>query len=173
MVLYQGERPHARAAEVCNELVSRFWPRAELQFRWFALDQLLAPAVRRAAAAACVEAEIIVCAIEAEEDVPSHVADWFDELVGLRLNREGVFIGLVGCGGETSEKKLVRLEWLRRVARRAGMDFLAEAIPTGAWTIPESFQWLEQRAGQLSPVLCCILGYPAAPFMSSSPPPDR
>lgn len=167
VAIYQDEQTRARAVAVCDQLVGRFWAQIEFQFQWVEFDKLTAPVVSGDAATASAGADIVVCAVRAEEQIPPHVATWFDEFVRLRARREGAFIALVGWEGDPLDKRLPRLCWLREVARRAGMDFLSEAAPTGSWAIPESLQWLHQRADQLSPILSEILDRPTTPFTAA------
>lgn len=165
VAIYQDEHARARAVAVCDQLVGRFWAQIEFQFYWVEFNKLAVPAVRCVPATAIAGADIVACAVCAEEQVPAHAAAWFDEFVGLRVKREGVLIAIVGGADDPIERKLPRLRWLREIARRSGMDFLCESAPTGLWTIPESLQWVHQRADQLTPILSDILERPATPFM--------
>ncbi len=162
-IVYEDEATRARAMALCDRLVSQFWSEIEFQFQWFEFGQLADQASAHAAVNAAAVADVMVLATRVETQVPTHVELWLEHWVRQRPNREGVMIALVGLADEPLAKKIAKQHWLRGLARRARVDFLSDAVPIGLWVTPESVQWLNQRAGRLTPILNEILERPHRP----------
>jgi len=162
-VICEDELTRSRALAVCDRLVQQFWAEIEFQFHWWQFAHLREAAPAHDAANVAAAADLIVWATHPEGDFPEHVTAWIQTWLGKRGHREGALVALVGHEHDISSKRIAKHLYLREVAHRANLDFLSEIPPFLRRSIPESLQWFNERAGQVSSTLDDILGRTSPP----------
>lgn len=144
VVLYEDELSRDRARGVCERLARSFWEQVEFEIGWWRFRYLADPDIGQADARAAAEADIVIVAAQASHALPAPVRNWLEKWVSHRAAHESVLVALIGTEGGWAADQLPVCAYLRTVAQRAGMDFLA---PTGqepggplpaAWSIRRS-----------------------------------
>ena len=150
-VIYEDTGAQDAAVAFCDELVKRFWAEHSFEVTWWPFarleeSQIAADAKRKAA-----EAHLVVFATG--KPIPLHILHWTEQWIAERNQLEGALVGLP-CGDASAELHC----FLRRLAHRAGMDFLTR-VPQTLRLAPESPEACTQRAHQVGSVLDSILRY--------------
>jgi hypothetical protein len=102
-----------------NELPFQLKTRCAWEFSLLASKKHLEEAARIAACA-----DLIVISKSKTGPVPQTVVRWFDELSGLRHDREGVLLALADQEASTLED----LKYFQERAKRVGLEFFVEKI---------------------------------------------
>jgi hypothetical protein len=106
-----------------ERIAGRFWRMADLTHHC-----ILAEAVK-----AAVEADVILLAAEAAEQMPPGLYAWIDAWLPRRRQTGGTLVALLGIAGSPLRLAARVRTYLQAVARRAGLDFLEEdrSLPLG------------------------------------------
>lgn len=162
--MYENPSVREHAAQFCDLLSEQS---ARLEVTWWSFALLENAIGARDAAQRAAAAELVVFAFTAGGDLPAEVKRWVENWLGRRSEHEGAIIGLAeretGPGDIASPKEI----YLRHVAHRAGMDYLAHATATASRALPDSLDSFNARAVQMTAVLDQILR------TRSVPPPPR
>jgi len=165
VVVYEDTVARDRAMELCDNLVREFWSNIEFNFNWWRFSYLQERLLAEEATAHALTARVIIFAAPPQEDLPKAVQDWVESWVDKRAEREGAVIGLAATGGAFAPGSAQDL-YVRSVARRAGLDYLTEALPVLPGALPNSLDTYSQRAAQKTSVLDEILSYAPPPTFS-------
>ena len=157
VVVYENTKAHKEAVRFCDQLVKQYWETHDLEVNWCSFETLgETPAAMEAAEKAAM-AGLLVFATAPEGEMPEAVKDWIKVWLSRRGEREGVLVGLMGSGAETSGGREDKHAYLRNVAHSGGMDYLMHIPPALAHSIPDSLDWCTERASRSSSVLDDIL----------------
>jgi len=163
VVLYENTQTRETAAGFCDYLVEQMWVDSGLDVNWWSFDGLRETGPSAKAAEKAKDADWVIFALRAEQEVPAHLKNWIEAWLARRGTREGTLVGLLhdipaATGSETQC-------YLRQVAHRAGMDYLSQVPQSVLQNIPEARDSYSERANQLTSVLNDIL------HRRSQPPP--
>lgn len=150
-----GTRDHA--ARFCRQLAELHGAGMEFQFHWWSGDRLANATDAGEAAAAAARAPMVVLSLQPEGDVPAVIKHWIEHWLRARGEREGALIGLVETDPNPCSIACLKEVYLRRVAHRAGMDYLSHVPPIAPRAIPDSLDSYNERAGRMTAVLDEIL----------------
>ena len=163
VVLYEGPAPREHALGFCNNLAGRHRDEIDLEVHWWSFTLLANSALARDAMSKAANADMVVFAMNYDQDLPREIKLWVEGWLEKRGQLEGALVGLVDRRHDPAEIACLKEVYLRQVAHRAGMDYLSESPPTEARAIPNSLESYNQRAGEVTSVLDQILRTPAAP----------
>jgi hypothetical protein len=168
VILYEDSR--------ARQLASDFWHRVELDHpveQEFDVNWLPVTFAHNAidaaeAAEKAARADLVVFAVNLENDLADEIRSWIDSWLHRRGEREGAIVALTaqphGPGAMAGAAEV----YLRHVAHRAGMDYLSGTPPTVPMAIPDSLDSFCDRAGAKTSLLDEILRTQSLP-----PPPPR
>jgi hypothetical protein len=149
-------------------LVRAFWTEIDFRFAWCRFRFLDDAPLAAAAAAEAARAELVLFVWSSEGDLPLAVRNWGDSWAEKRPARASALVALSTARSVESAQELPASQYLRSLARRAGMDFLASREEGGFDSVPEVMRQMERRANDLSQVLENLLRRPLPP----PPPPS-
>jgi len=156
-VVYEDTATRAQAMGVCDHLVQQFWSELEFKFHWWRTDFLEDASLATMAANDAVDAEFVIVSVNGRAGWSPSLNAWFDNWITRRGNREGALVDLTGAGAtRTGHAQHVQV-FLRKIARRAKMDYLTKATPPITSILPDSFESATIRAEQMTSVLDNIL----------------
>lgn len=163
VVLYDDAATRQRAMEVCDHLVQRFWEEVDLKFHWWRSDFLEDAGMAATAADNSRNADFILVSIQPDREISPEVQQWFEAWVEQRGGREGALIDLTGSAESASLAAHRKKLYLREIAHRAGMDYLAHLPAFINRSLPDSFESASLRATQITAVLDDILHHAPPP----------
>jgi len=123
VVLYANTTARDAAVQLCDNLAKKFGSEMDFEFTWWGFKYLCDEEIGKQAASAALAADLILVAIEREEDLPLEVKAWFEKWLSDRESSEGALVVLQG-GAETKIPAQSRDPYLQLVALRARLDYL-------------------------------------------------
>jgi hypothetical protein len=154
-IIYETPAIREHAVKFCERLAEQ--QKIEgLEMNWWSFQLLSHPALRGDAVEKAASADVVVFALNAGGDLPEEIKWWIEHWLNKRGEREGALVGLLQRE-EPRDMASFREIYLRHAARRAGMDYLSHAAPTGGKAIPDSLDSFSERAGRMTSVLADIL----------------
>ncbi len=163
VVIYQDAVTRERAMVACDFLMQHLWSEVEFDFHWWRTDFLEHTIMAHAAAKQAAEADFLIFCCGLERECPPTLKSWFESWVGDRHGRDGVLLNLTTASATETGSARSAEAFLRGVARRAMLDYLAPGSPTLTGTLPASYEEVDQRASEMSSVLEEILHPPPRP----------
>jgi hypothetical protein len=163
LALYENRGARQLAVQFCDGLVHRFWAEYGFDLTWCDWEGLEHPVSARDAATKARDADLIIVALSALGTVPQHVQAWLDLALKERGEREGVLVGLPDAEPGRDASAAATQLYLRKLAHRAGMDYLTtvpQYLPT---RVPETTEACNLRATQVTKVLDQILSHASVP----------
>ena len=157
VVVYEDAAARERAVGFCDQLVSRFWARFEFDVSWWSFASLREAHSAKAAADKVARADLILLCAVPEGDFPLPVKAWMQTWFDRRGEREGVLVGLMEPTGAPCGPEGEKHHYLRQVAHRGAMDYLTHVPQDIARPIPDSLDWYNKRADQVTSLLAGIL----------------
>jgi hypothetical protein len=157
LALFQGSAARVTAVDFCDALVKRFWPRTTFDLSWFDWEELLDVSAADSAACTAKEADLLLVTAAHKGILQPHITRWLEASLHKRGEREGILAGL--CAPETgvTQESAATQQYLRKLAHRNGLDFLA-GVPTSlSQSVPENTEAYMQRATKVTSVLDTIL----------------
>lgn len=125
VVLYEDDFSRERARGVCERLIRSFWEQVEFEVSWWRFRYLTDADISQAAARAATQADIVIIAAQAGHELPAPIRNWMEKWITHRTAHESVLVALLGTASGWAADRLPVCAYLRTVAQRAGMDFLA------------------------------------------------
>jgi hypothetical protein len=163
VVLFHGPEERETAVSFCDRLIARFWTSCQFDIQWWGFHSLPNQEAARQAHQAAVEADLVVFAPAVHHDIPAETREWIERWMDARCSeREGSLAVLLPP--EPQHRIEAAHRYFRKVARRAGMDFLTELPESVDQPIPDSIESYTQRAQCVTGVLDEILHRPARPL---------
>jgi hypothetical protein len=123
--LYQHDWNRERAEEVCRR-VERIAGKDAVSSNSWSLADLGDPTQFAEAAWRAAEADVILVAIDAAEELPPEFYVWIDIWLPRRCQTTGAFIALLNVPTDLGEFSVRTLNYLEAVARQGGLDFLVD-----------------------------------------------
>lgn len=154
-VIFDEAKARETGMAFCDSLVHKFWADNEFEVTWWKVGELQESNTAEQALKRCVDADVVVFAIEAE--VPEHFQEWTNQWLSRRGRREGALVGLASATEQRAGGAAFIQGALRHLAHCAGMDFLTEVPQAISRRIPESLESCSERAHQVTTVLDGIL----------------
>ena len=150
VVIFQEGDCRLSAARFCDRLVQKFWPGVEFELSWCVSTDLHDAVLARESAGKTASADLVIFALSGADEPELHVRAWIESWLTKRGGREGSLFDLTS-GAMPGQA------FFRRVAHRAGMDYLTE-IPDDLYPLLDaSAEANSARAGQVTGVLHSIL----------------
>jgi len=169
VILYDDPATRQRAMEVCDHLAKRFWSEVDLKFHWWRTDFLEDAGMAATAAENSCNADFVLVSLLPETEMPPLIRRWFEGWVTGREGREGALIDLTASADAGSLAAHRNRLYLRELAHRAGMDYLAHVPAEYNRTLPDSFESASLRATQITTVLDGILQHSPPPRLDPGP----
>ncbi len=154
LAVYENDQSREHAVRFCDELVSKFWNEVEFRIDWRALGELRPGSGNRDGPV--TPPDLVVFAIGSGGEPPLETRVWAEEFLVRQPACEGAIVGLTPGSLNAGEVCLADL-WLRKLAHRAGMDYLTGMPESILRSFPDSAECCQERATQVSDVLAAIL----------------
>lgn len=151
-----------KSAQIYNELIEQFAPDSVFNASWWKFDRLLQPELFDVASRAAIEADIVIVAAHADEDLPEVVKGWIDMSLCKATKRDRLLIALLGVSTDRRPVDSAANQYLRTAAQEAGMEYLLHWLlmpPLEPTSSPEN---IAHRANAVTPMLAEILSHTAA-----------
>jgi len=162
LAAFQDLDARQRVIRVCDNMVIRFWPDRQFEMHLCAFDQLETPEMSKVAARHVSRANMIIIAFNADACLSPPVKRWMNKWRDYRQGREGTLIALIE--GSPANPALEKSHQdLRKVAHRAGLDYLTHEPAFAPAPLSDEFGWYERRAAEVGSVLGNILDRPFLP----------
>lgn len=158
IVLYENPSAREQAVSFCEQLARQPGAVGRPIINWYSFEHLSVPRNAEEVVRAAVFADMLAFAVTSAGDLPEEIKLWTEHWLTRRGDREGSLVGLIlnesaRPPGDACLKEI----YLRHLAHRAGMDYLAHFPGQITRAIPNSLDSFNQRAGRISPVLDEIL----------------
>jgi len=156
-VVYEDTATRDRAVLLCDHLVNNLWEDLDFELSWWKFDYLREPLIVAEATEAAIRADLVIFSAHAARELPPAVESWIETWTVRRDNPEGALVALIGMGSDLLKGVCPIHVYLREVAQRARMDYLAappEALSAG---IASSVESIVQRAETVTSVMDRIL----------------
>ncbi len=167
VVIYEDAGAQQTAVAFCDCLLQRFSAEEGFDVSWWPFDRLQMAENAETATRKAAEAEIVVFASRTGGTFPAFMQAWTERWIAERQELEGALVGLYVSDSDAAGTSDEFHNYLRRVAHRAGMDFLTEVPQQIAHLVPESPESCSARAHQHTNVLDTILHQSPPPLHSS------
>lgn len=159
VIAYEDAGTRARAMDVCRGTIRQQWRGLELDCTWWKFELLHHPAVAEAAVKAAAGADLFICSVHAENDLPAVVKAWVERWLPKQTEREGALIVLVEGREDQPAVRAPAVSYLQGVASAAKMTFFVRFFKRGDELTSCSPEALGQRANVVTDVLSEILSY--------------
>jgi hypothetical protein len=128
VVAYEDTHTRNRAQHLYDHLAQQLLDDYDFQCSWWKFDHLSNAALRRQAADAATEANMIILCMRAREHLMPVHRHWLEDWLPRRDNRKAALVALIGGGEDSSGSTEPMLAYLRQAARLAHMDFFDHAF---------------------------------------------
>jgi len=159
-VLYEDSATRDRALQVCDHLALELEDEVKLEFTWWRLDFLTDGRVAWEATESAIRAGMMVFALHLGNSLPATLLHWIESWADDREISDGAVVGLIGLGSETANWTSPRHNLLRKIAERAGMDYLTQGHFNPDEISAAAMSDVGEREHSLTPVLKEILSHP-------------
>jgi hypothetical protein len=156
LVLYEDRQTRDRVLASSRHLELQLGKEedVELQFTWWKFSFLREPDLAEQAASSAMLADMLIISARAGRGLPLEFTTWVESWLPRRERRESVLVALIGSDHDSMEAVVAASEYLRGIAARAGMDYLARPLLRPAAAAPAaSADSLQDRAETNTPVL--------------------
>lgn len=153
IVLYEDTSSRIKAQGVCERLIERFWEDVQFDVGWWKFHYLADPQIAETAGQTANDADLLIVAAAIREELPPCVRNWLEKWIVRRPPREAALVALLGHPKGAEAKSLLLYSYLRTVAQRAHLDFLASPGWELSVTEPETTTATEAAEDSPSPVL--------------------
>jgi hypothetical protein len=157
VVIYDAPAGREQAMHACDHLVQRFWAESELEVTWWSSAMLERSEMAGKAVEKAIGADLVIFALEPEEELPLCLKDWIETWLSRRGDREGALVDLMSRDTEAINVAGERQMYLRHAAHRGGMDYLTREPQNISWSFPDSLDSVTTRAERVTRVLDEIL----------------
>jgi hypothetical protein len=125
VLVYQDSVAQQQAREFWARVTQLVGDDAARCVSW-SVGDLSDPGLLGKAAAATIQAEVIIVAVPEAGTLSPPLCRWIDVWLPLRRQREGVLMGVISLAGPAASSSNHTQEYLRGVARRGGMEFILQ-----------------------------------------------
>jgi hypothetical protein len=151
-----------KSAQIYNELIEQFAPDCVFNASWWKFDRLLQRELFEAASHDAAEADIVIVAAHADEDLPEPVKGWMDMALCKAAKQDRLLIALLGAGTGWRSADSAANQYLRTAAQEAGMEYLHRWVALPPQMSNGSLKDIMNRASAITPLLAEILSHTAA-----------
>ena len=130
VVLYEDRETRDRALSVCRHMAKQLGGEIELSFSWWKFGFLSDPKLGEQAANMALLADMLFVSARSGLGLPSTFTDWIESWLPKWGSKESVLVALIGWEHDTTENDASK--YLRSLATRARMDYLAEPLLASA-----------------------------------------
>jgi hypothetical protein len=118
--------------------------------RSWKLGDLRQPGALGDAARATARADVIVVSVHDRQELPQECSRWVGAWLPHRLQVSGALVGLIVASGRTGVRSDLAEEYLRGIARGAGLDFFSArsgfgAAPEDSFSLKPKVEVLRER----------------------------
>jgi len=154
-VIYEDLETRDRVLPVCRHVEARVGDEIGLKFSWWKFDLLRDSKLAEQATRAAIIADMIVVSPHSGRGLPLVFREWIESWLPRRGYRESVLVALIGSPG--NDLKDAASHYLRGLAARARMSYLADPVMLPATASGALADSLFKHAGKTIPILESIL----------------
>lgn len=151
-----------KSTQIYNDLIEQFAPDCVFNASWWKFDRLLQPHLFETARHTAAEADIVIVAAHAREDLPEAVKGCIDLSLHKATKQDRLLIALLGVSTDERPVDSAANQFLRTAAQEAGMEYLQRWVALPSQMSDGSLENIEHRARAVTPVLAQILAQAAA-----------
>jgi hypothetical protein len=161
VVVYEDRATRDRVLDVSRHMEAQVGDEIELRFSWWRFDFLTDPKLAEQAATAASVADMLLVSAHPGRGLPGAFTQWVETWLPKRNYRESVLVALIGSEQDSPDN--TALEYLRGIATRARMDYLAKPLPLPAASFENLKDSKHEHSGARSPVAEAIYKHPRPP----------
>jgi hypothetical protein len=150
-MLYQDITTQEWAKAMWSQ-VMRLAGQESLRVASWKIGELSWPGMLLAAVQSAAQADVVVVAVSAAEELPLELHAWFDVWLLRRVRRRGALVALINAAEGPGHQASRALDYFRAVARKGGLDFFPEQRATPAASI--EIQYQGSINDEIQPSLC-------------------
>jgi len=150
VVLYEDRETRDRVLEVSRHMAIQVGDEIQLKFSWWRFDFLQDPELAQQAANAASVADMLLVSAHPGRSLPLEFTQWIERWLPGRGYRESVLVALIGSGHDATDDAAT--EYLRGIATRARMDYLAQSGLSSPVTPQSREQTVPKRTESRTPV---------------------
>jgi hypothetical protein len=163
VVAYEDTATRDRAMLLCDHLVERLWEDIDLEISWWTFDYLRDPQIAADAASAADAADLVIFSAHPDHLLPPAVKSWIETWAVSREDRESALVALIARADEPIAGVSPTHLYLRSVAQRARMDYLADLPDALSDQIQDPVEAIMHRAVTVTSVMDRILHQASPP----------
>jgi len=129
-VFYEDRETRDRALAVCRHMEAQVGGEIDFSFSWWKFEFLQDSELSGQAANAATMADMLVVSAQAGRGLPAAFTEWIESWLPRRGQQEGVLAALIDA--ENDPMADAAIEYLRGVANRGRMDYLAKPLVPGS-----------------------------------------
>ncbi|MGC3958098.1 MAG: hypothetical protein QM813_09225 [Verrucomicrobiota bacterium] len=126
VAVYEDPRAIARMYDIYTRLANRFSIEFEFECVWFEFVELRILHHAKRAAAAALEADLILFSANVDSDPPEAVKSWVGDWLTQKQGKNTALAALLNQNRRTTRPAPIFLNYLRAVADKAGMCFISQ-----------------------------------------------
>jgi len=157
VVAYEDTSTRNRAIHLYDHLAQQLMDDYDFQCSWWKFDLLVSSPLLEQAADAAAEANMIIVALRAGNELPRAASGWLDAWAARKDSRKSALVALIGGLGQETRGSCPLQTHLQKIARQAHMDFFAHEFDLSETGAAFTREGIEQRAQAVTPVLDEIL----------------
>ena len=161
VVLYEDRPTRDRAVGVCRHMAAQVGDEIEFNFSWWKFDFLQDADLAQQAAEAAMNADMLVVSANPGRGLALSFTEWVEVWLPRRGDRESILVVLIGSEQDTVADAAT--EYLRGIANRARMDYLAKPLLALSAGTNKPAASVSNRAQAKAPVLGDLLRRPHPP----------
>jgi len=161
VVLYEDRQTRDRVLDVSQHMATQVGDEVQLRFSWWRFDFLADPDLAQQAASAAATADMLLVAAHPGRGLPLIFTQWVETWLPKRGAQESILVALIGSEHDSQDDAAT--QYLRVIATRARMDYLAKPLLPTASAPSVSSTAVAQRTQGKTPVLEDFLKQPPPP----------
>lgn len=133
--VYQDSVTREWAMQFCRR-ATRVAGEESVECAWYSTKSLRDTVWLGDAVSAALVADVIVVSVYAADELPLDLYAWVEAWLPRRLSRAGALAALIGVAEPLESQSIRTINYLRAVARRARLDFIAQERQRPATSSP-------------------------------------
>ena len=150
-IVYEDHAALRRAEEVFGRLHEEFASEASFSFAWASFVDLNEAGTASRATRDALNADVIVIAAHAGNELPCAVEAWIETWVRPKGSQGSALVALIGLPEDRRRGITPVHVYLRDVAERAGMGFFSQVIKSPEEILPCTAEMIAERAHKRTP----------------------
>jgi len=126
VVLYEDRETRDRVLGVSRQMEAQVGDEVQLKFSWWKFDFLRDLQLAEQAGHHSTMADMLIISAHPGRGLPVAFTQWIENWLPKRSLRESVLVALIGSSPDPTEDSTT--QYLRRIASRARMDYLAQPL---------------------------------------------